>query len=604
MKLSVTVDIPDDFTKGPINAARLAQMMATIDDIGATRVHWLYYGEVDPEDPRRGNIWDCYWAHHGKQTIAELGEPLQAAVKEAKARGLEIYGVLKPYNGGLAGSFPAGSPEAGSASQHSRIGGTIVQLIPFLEAHPEMRVQRKPFAANPSPIREIRLTKSNDSETRLRPEHLRIWVSADNYQYRPLDIIPTGNVSVKSAPRDVRDYHGNLITAKGAPVRVITLTNLAITDPYVVITNTFTEGTGDFRHTPQGMVEVIGDNAEPLDCVLATHASLWIKPRDFRTYGLEFDQGYGHLPIALDEPWQDPTGDRWTHFKGSDEFADEAIFGRGQAGGFIGIARGKNEFHAATPCEAYPEVRELWVGWVQAMLDAGVDGVDLRISAHGSLSDEPEAYGWNPPVLAEYIEQHGSGPVDPGKLATIRGDFYTEFVRAASTLVRARGKKLQVHLHAEAFRSSRVFGQQHGMPDNLEFQWRRWLEEGLVDEVQLRTSWFEAAEDPLGAKETSLSKLTNALADPVAGEMLDLANQLNLPVTLNRYIGRAAGLPEYLDDIETARRDGRIARFDVYEFFDLAQCSTDQPGLVPKGDRIAALKSRWQKLQAESTRPT
>ena len=130
------------------------------------------------------------------------------------------------------------------------------------------------------------------------------------------------------------------------------------------------------------------------------------------------------------------------------------------------------------------------------------------------------------------------------------------------------------------------------------------MEEGLVDEVQLRTSWFEAAEDPLGAKETSLSKLTNALADPVAGEMLDLANQLNLPVTLNRYIGRAAGLPEYLDDIETARRDGRIARFDVYEFFDLAQCSTDQPGLVPKGDRIAALKSRWQKLQAESTRPT
>lgn len=598
MQLSVTVDIPDDFTKGPIDAARLAEMMATIQDIGATRVHWLYYGETDPADPRCGNIWDCYWAHHGKQTIAKLGEPLKAAVQAAKARDLEIYGVLKPYNGGLAGSFPAGSPEAGTASQHSRIGGTIVQLIPFLEAHPEMRVQRKPFAVSAGPIREIRLTKADTSETRLRPEHLRIWVSENNYQYRPLDLVPTGTITVEPAKREVRDYHGNLITAQGDPVRVITLTDLAITAPYVVLISTFTTGTGDFRNTPQGMVEVFGDQGEPLDCVLATHASLWIKPRDFRTYGLEFDQGYGHLPIALDEPWQAASGDRWTHFKGEDEFADEAIFGHGQAGGFIAIARGKNAHHAATPCEAYPEVRELWLGWVTAMLDAGVDGIDLRISAHGSLSDEPEAYGWNPPVLAEYAKRHGPGPVDQAKLAVVRGDFYTEFVRATSALVRARGKKLQVHLHAEAFRHNLVFGQQHGMPANVEFQWRRWLEEGLVDEVQLRTSWFEAAEDPLGAKETSRSKLTHALADPVATEMLQLAHEKQLPVTLNRYIGRAAGLPEYLDDIRTALQDGRIARFDVYEFFDLAQASLDQPGLTPKGDRIAALKARWQTIAA------
>ena len=44
--------------------------------------------------------------------------------------------------------------------------------------------------------------------------------------------------------------------------------------------------------------------------------------------------------------------------------------------------------------------------------DAGVDGVNLRISAHGCLSDEPEAYGWNPPVLAAYRKQFGDGPID------------------------------------------------------------------------------------------------------------------------------------------------------------------------------------------------
>ena len=69
-------------------------------------------------------------------------------------------------------------------------------------------------------------------------------------------------------------------------------------------------------------------------------------------------------------------------------------------------------------------------------------------------------------------------------------------------------------------------------------------------------------------------------------------------MTLNRYICRAAGLPEYLDDIRTALQDGRIAHFDVYEFFDLAQASPDQPGLVPKGERITALKARWQTIAA------
>lgn len=597
MKLSVTVDVPDDFAKGPIDDARLDQMMSTIQELGATRVHWLYYGETEDGDPRQGNIWDCYWASYGRETIAALGEPLRAAVKKAKARDLEIYGVLKPYNGGLAGSFPSGAPEAGSASQHSRIGGTIVQLIPFLEKHPEMRVQRKPSEQHhDGPIREIRLTKADATETRLGPEHVRIWVSEDNYRYRPLNLVPEGETAVQSATSETKDYHGNVLTRIGDPVRVLTLTNLHITQPFVVLTTIFSEGAGEFRNTATGMVEVFGDEGRPLSCVLATHSAIWVKPRDFQTYGIEFDQGYGHIPVALDQPWQDPVGDRGIHFSGEDEFKDEAIFGKGQVGGFIGIARGKNEYLSATPCEAYHEVRTLWLGWVEAILDTGVDGVDLRISAHGSLTDEPEAYGWNAPVLETYRSRHGEGPIEPPKLAAIRGDFYTEFLREASALVRARGKKLQVHLHAEAFRPELTFGQQHGFPANIEFQWRRWIEEGLVDEVHLRTSWFEAAEDPLGAKETSRSKLTTALADPVVDEMLTLATQHKLPVTLNRYIGRAAGLAEYLDDIAHAKRDGRITRFDVYEFFDLAQASPDRPGLTPKGERVAGLKSRWRQL--------
>ena len=603
MQLNVTVDFPDDICKGPFDAARLDEMIAAIQDLGARRVNWMYYGEVEPDDPGCGNVWDAHWATYGPQTIATFGEPLRAAVTVAHARGLEIYGVLKPYNGGLSGTYPAGSPEAGSKSKLSRIGGTVQQVIPFLESHPEMRMQRRPStgaARRGEPIREIRLVKADAAETRLRPENLRIWVSQDNFQYRPLALIPAGSVGLETATREVRDYHGNFLTRVGDRVRVVRLTGLELKDPFVVLTTTWADGKGEFRNTPVGMIEVLGEGGKPLDCVVATHAAAWIQPRDFRSYGLEYDMGFGHMPVSLDEPWKGVKKNPWEAFSGEDEFAENALLGKGPTGGFIGIALGKNDYLAAIPCEAYAEVRALWLGWVKAMLDAGVDGVNLRISAHGCLSDEPESYGWNPPVLAAYREKYGSGPVEPAKLAAVRGEFYTEFVREASAMVRARGKKLQVHLHAEAFRPDRVFGQQNGIPDNIDFQWRRWIEEGLVDEIYLRTSWFEAAEDPLGAKSTQRSRLTRMLADPVAEEMLKVAGKHHLPVTMNRYIGRAAELSEYLDDLTQVARDERFAGFDVYEFFDLAQSDPHKPGLTPRLGRLAGLKARWAALQAKS----
>ncbi|MBL9216803.1 MAG: hypothetical protein JNG83_15100 [Opitutaceae bacterium] len=598
MELSVTVDFPDDVCKGPCDAGRLDAMMAAIAATGARRVHWLYYGEVDPADPRCGSIFSAHWATYGPASLAALGEPLRAAVPAAKRHGLEIYGVLKPYNGGLSGSYPLGSPEAGSKSRLARVGGTLQQVIPFLERHPAMRLQRRPEPARDAgPVAAIRLIKADAAATRLRPEHVRIWTSPDNYRYQLQPGVPAGTVTVEPAARTVRDYHGNVLTRAGEPVRVVTLAGLALDAPFVVLTTTFTDGAGDFRNTPAGLVELRGRDGRIMDCVRATHAAAWIQPRDFRTYGLEFDLGFGHLPVALDEPWRGLARDPWQPFAGEDEFADQALLGHGPAGGFIGFAPGRNEHLAAAPCEAYPEVRALWLGWVQAMLDAGVDGVDLRISAHGCLTDEPEAFGWNPPVLAAYRERFGDGPVDAAKLATVRGDFYTGFVREASARVRARGRKLQVHLHAEAFRPDPVFGQQNGVPANIEFQWRRWIEEGVVDSLYLRTSWFEAAEDPLGAQATRRSRLTGMLADPVVGEMLAVAAARGLPVVLNRYVGRAAGLPEYLDDLEAVARDGRFAGFDVYEFFDLAQADPDRPGLVPRHGRLAGITERWRAIR-------
>lgn len=121
-------------------------------------------------------------------------------------------------------------------------------------------------------------------------------------------------------------------------------------------------------------------------------------------------------------------------------------------------------------------------------------------------------------------------------------------------------------------RERQVFGQRYGVPANIEFRWRRWLESGWVDSAYVRTSWFEAAEDPLGGA-TARSRLETVLQDPVVAEMLAVSARARVPVVLNGYIGRAIGLSEYRDDHKRVTRDGRFAGFDVYEFFDLAQYS-------------------------------
>ena len=81
------------------------------------------------------------------------------------------YGVLKPFNTGMAGTYPEGSPEA-STTRISRIGGNLQQAIPFIENHPHTRVQRRPLDFPPNlasiPVKKIRLIKR---------EHLQIWTS-------------------------------------------------------------------------------------------------------------------------------------------------------------------------------------------------------------------------------------------------------------------------------------------------------------------------------------------------------------------------------------------------------------------------------------------
>ena len=112
----------------------------------------------------------------------------------------------------------------------------------------------------------------------------------------------------------------------------------------------------------------------------------------------------------------------------------------------IGLAKGKNPYISAL-CPAYPEVRQYWLSQLKEFIEAGVDGVEFRWSAHQDSIDM-DSYGFNQPIVEEYKRRHGvnilTEEFDKGKWRQLRGEYYTQFLREADTLLTRYQKKMMV----------------------------------------------------------------------------------------------------------------------------------------------------------------
>ncbi len=155
---------------------------------------------------------------------------------------------------------------------------------------------------------------------------------------------------------------------------------------------------------------------------------------------------------------------------------------------------------------------------------------------------------------------------------------------------------MHVHLHTEAFRPRPVHGQLMGFPANIDFQFGRWLNDGLVDGATLRTSWYESLGPP------NNDDLPGLLDDPIVAQVIAQARARGVPLVLNRYAmegsTRRSGerLERYLDELEFAVRDPRLDGFDVYEFWALAKPSADGRRIEPIGDFLPRLSERARRL--------
>ena len=111
------------------------------------------------------------------------------------------------------------------------------------------------------------------------------------------------------------------------------------------------------------------------------------------------------------------------------------------------------------PCYAYPEVRKYRLDQVRELLAYDVDGIKFSPRSHspwpgrnsGGGNEGARGYGFNQPVVREYVRRYGKDPrtaeadsLDELRFVQLKADFFTEFLREAKALISATGKRMVV----------------------------------------------------------------------------------------------------------------------------------------------------------------
>lgn len=562
--METLVDFVDDALdyRFVITEKHIDNLMATLAANGVKRVIWAYYGDGHggyhcPADIAGGvhdktidfnqNQWDMLDA-----TYKHLGNPLRVATEAAHRYGLEVYAYFKPYETGVSMVLHEGSPQAQKWGKLPHIGGQLVWLDPFVAANPDLRIKRRDDDLWPghetATITTIELTKRDDTPTRITRDDLQFWVSEDNYKYQPIDVDFGFDEVVRPSPRDVADLYGNVQCRKGDPVRVLRLTGLSLTQKFIAISTNFTDGEGDFTHAWDALLTCYDVEDRAIPGVYAGGTGIWFPHwENLKTGGMYYDTGRGPEAITLDEPQG--------HVRGGSAVHD--LEGVERVRGTIAFSRGRNAYLPGALCESDPRVQDYWMQCLREVLDAGVDGVELRAENHSTHTDTPQDYGFNPCVL-DKVDQNAPDMLQ--QIARVRGEAYTDFLRKANREIKARGKVMRVNLTMAWFRPEheRAKARSLAFPANIEFNWQQWIDEGLLDAAMLRI---------FGKPFESIFS-----EDQTAQAMIAACNDKGIPLTVNQYISGRAGLT---DEVRRVRDDGRFAGFVFYEVWHYMRALSD-----------------------------
>ena len=524
--LEILVDPYDDILTAAcaIRPPQVEALFAALAARGVATVSWYYCA-----DERGG------WLHRFAPTPNEPARSrfdtwrecnlLAVAVKAAHAHGIRLLAGFKPYETGFD------LVDVGEARRQERQtlwhGGRMVMGIdPFVVEHPELRLCRRPRASAatvPPRIGAVELWKTDDAPTRIRPENLEFLVSDDNGSYRPLPMAFDFTEEIRETPEDGWDALGKLVTPAGRKVRVLRLGGMDFKAPYWALRCRGLEGDGDFAGLATRMMRAFDTDGRPVDGCTTGLCLVYDPERKGLEKGVTFDRGFDCRRQIFDAP-----------------------------GEYIAFTPEKPPCVTGALCETEPAVRDFWLAEVRAILATGADGVEFRVENHSCMSNEPEAYGFNPAVLAAC-----GGDTTAAHVARVRGDAYTAFLREAAALVHAAGRKLRLYLSIDGLSVPQPPDRRLAFPQNLELQWRRWLREGLADEGLLRAY--------------NERNRRNALAHPLTAEISRACAELGLPLHFSHHVFNPQE-PWFLEEARRIHADARFAGLSLYENVSLFHC--------------------------------
>ncbi len=537
--LEVNVDFYDDLIHAPFTNAMIDKMFDEFKSWGLKRCHWIYYGG------QKNGWWSGCLSpvcENARKTFENVGDIFATAVKAAHKRGIELYGLIKPFDMGLQYSMKPASEKVERLCKLNTISGPHGWIADFPAKHRELitcRRQKDYSVDKDEKIVRIELIKEDDMAADFTVEDLELYVSNDNAEYCLYDGPIKRMESVENHEQWIHDSSGGRASGKIVRARVMRLTELNINKKFFAIKVNKTNNS--FGNKLVDIIHVFGDSGELRRITLGITARR-AQPagqNDFRKVGVEFDLCPGVSSAVV---------------PGFNMIKDNFYLDGKQ--GFIAIAKGKEPGAFAVLSPSFPETRKWWLSWVEDILNAGADGVELRVRNHHSPLTWDE-YGFEQPVVDEYRKRYGvdlntTNDFDHELWRKLRGEAYTQFYREAKELVSRNGKKLGLHISTTM---NAPVANMAAM--NIHWDWKTWLNEGLADVVTLKEVWP---------------------GTPFAKEVMTMTKKLGIPVVFCPYandlfLDGRNGLEACANRIALARE----ACLDGFQFYECAAVVRGNP---------------------------
>ena len=482
VKFFTTVDILDNYwktycaTHGPDGPAEkplsagtytlknMDQMIDAVADLGFSRLYWIVgYDDL---------LYKCTAALDEEGKLVFGVDLLKHLVNKAHQRKIEIFFIFKPFETG-GGTFPyelEPPPELGFVKNTDG----WQSAMPFTIGRPEVRLRRRmPPRPADDKVHTIELVSRTDTPITVTREDLELFASSENGRWRKIDDFTVTSAVEEKAPRRsklVIEPHG-----LAADDRFFLVKCAKKNDPPQLVNDTFSivelrnaAGTALPKSVATGRITAQSLNSgwphrrlQRFNLDTRTPAS-WLVRSDF---GASLETGAFTY---------DCTSSTWTHI----------VDGRD---GYIAFSTCPIEYLGSLH-PAYPEVMKLWQKIVLDLSSTGCDGVDIRFGDHASWTIYGEEYGFNAPVVAEYKRRYGvdpeKEPYDRALWRQLNGEYLTNFMRWCSKTLHA--KHQQLHAHISLTMVDRDFWRRNDAPANFKYEWKKWMQEKIVDGVNLK----------------------------------------------------------------------------------------------------------------------